>query len=116
MKNPKVQGRKESTILRELTLILTRETENKTLQSVSISEVRLTNDNEKARIFYTFINFQGQNLTEQNVAAALEDNKKKIRMQLAHKLNMRSVPELEFVYDKSLDNANKIEQILSEVK
>jgi len=116
MKNPKIQGRKESLILRELTLILTKEIDNQVLKSVSISEVRLTNDNDTAKVFYTFLQFSNQNLTQENVQHALEVSKKRIRMLLAHKLKTRTVPDLEFIYDTSLDNANKIENILKKIK
>jgi ribosome-binding factor A len=116
MKNPKIQGRKESLILRELTLILTKELDNEILKSVSISEVRLINDNELARVYYTFLKFSHQNLNQAKVSETLENSKKRIRMLLAQKLQTRSVPDLEFVYDTSLDHANRIEAILKEVK
>ncbi|PPE05500.1 30S ribosome-binding factor RbfA [Williamsoniiplasma lucivorax] len=110
----KISARKESTILRELTLILTREFQNKCLNAISISEVRLSKDNENAKIFYSFIAFD-PSINEASVAEELAINHKKIRHLLAGKIQVRAVPELQFVYDTSLANANHIEEILKKV-
>jgi ribosome-binding factor A len=110
----KILARKESLILRELTLILTRELQNPTLNAISINEVRLSRDNSSAKIFYSFLSFN-EEINKETVAAALTENYKKIRMMLAHKIELRTVPELVFAYDVSLQNANHIEDILKEV-
>lgn len=115
MANQKVQARKESLILRELTLILNREMDNEILKAVSISEVRLTNDSELAKVYYTFLAFNPE-INQESVAEQLELNHKKIRMNLARKIQVRVVPDLQFIYDTSLDNANKIEKILKDLK
>ncbi|ATG97454.1 30S ribosome-binding factor RbfA [Mesoplasma lactucae] len=116
MKNPKIQGRKESLIARELTIIITQKLEDPILKSVSISEVRLVHDNEVAKVYYSFIKFSGQDINREVVARHLEENEKKIRMMLASKVDMRRVPELEFIFDESLENANRINEILNETK
>ncbi|AVP49068.1 30S ribosome-binding factor RbfA [Williamsoniiplasma luminosum] len=110
----KISARKESTILRELTLILTREFSNQFLNSISIHEVRLTRDNEIAKIFYSFLAFD-PSIDKESVAEELEIHHKQIRKILAGKLQMKFIPELNFVYDTSLDNANHIEEILKKV-
>jgi len=114
MKNPKVQGRKESIISRELTLILIKEIDDVILKAVSISEVRLINDNELAKIYYSFIAFSNQTINQNIVQTHLEEKKNLIRKLLARKLEMRKVPDLTFVYDDSLDRANRIDQILAD--
>lgn len=116
MGNNKVSARKESLILRELTLILTHQFQNPALNAISISEVRLTHDQELAKVYFSFIAFSNSNLTLQKVENELELHHKKIRKFLAAKVQMRAVPELEFIYDTSLDNANHIEQILKDLK
>lgn len=111
MANSKVSARKESQILRELTLILNRDFQNDYLNAITISEVRLSRDNSTAKVFYSFIPY-GESFTPRHVEHALNDAHKTIRMHLASKLKMRSVPDLLFVYDTSLQNANRIEEIL----
>lgn len=113
--NHKMIARKEERILRELTLILNREFENPHLNAVTISEVRLSRDNSQAKVYFSFIPFQN-NLTRTKVEHALRDNQKTIRMLLASRLEMRSVPELIFEYDTVLQKANRIEAILKNSK
>ncbi|PPE06289.1 30S ribosome-binding factor RbfA [Mesoplasma corruscae] len=114
MANNKIKGRKESTILRELTMILERELKNDVLSAVSIAEVRLTNDSEIAKVFWSFLPIKG--ITKELIQNELDTNIKLIRMKLSKKLDTRTVPELKFEYDTSLENANRIEEILKKVK
>jgi len=106
--------RMQSTILRELNLILQREfLDSEYIKSLTIREVRLTNDMSQARIFYSILNIKA-NLAD--VVAEIKDNLKEIRMLLASRIDIKNVPELNFEYDKSLDNANKIDEILKKIK
>ncbi|WP_031543174.1 30S ribosome-binding factor RbfA [Mesoplasma photuris] len=114
MANNKIQARKESLILRELTLILNRQMEDELLKAISISEVRLTNDSELAKVYFSFIAFN-EDITLDAIEDQLELRHGKIRKLLASKIQMRAVPELQFIYDTSLDNANRIEEILKKV-
>nr|VZR98102.1 Ribosome-binding factor A [Mycoplasma feriruminatoris] len=115
MANIKTQKKKESLLLRELNLILQREIKSEVLKSVSIVETRLSADNSHVKIFYQFIPIP-EDLTIQTIEEELENKLKEIRMILASKLDWRTVPELTFVYDTSLDRANQIDKILKEEK
>ncbi|ABC01156.1 30S ribosome-binding factor RbfA [Mycoplasma capricolum subsp. capripneumoniae] len=115
MANIKTQKRKESLLLRELNLILQREMKSEVLKSISVVETRLSTDNSHVKIFYQFIPIF-EDLTIQTIEEELENNLKEIRMILASKLDWRTVPELTFVYDTSLDRVNQIDKILKEDK
>lgn len=95
-------------IHRQLAVILKRETNDARLNKISITEVSASPDLRNARIFYTLLD-----------EADLEDTKKAIakgagflRQCLAEKVALRYVPKLEFVYDKNLQNAEKLASIL----
>ncbi|AHI52741.1 30S ribosome-binding factor RbfA [Spiroplasma culicicola] len=106
--------RAQSTILRELNLILQREfPDSEFVNSISVHEVRLTNDMSQAKVYYSSMDSEA-NLGD--IEEELKEYAKEIRMLLASRVEMRSVPELKFEYDKSLENANKIEEILKEIK
>ena len=106
--------RTQSTILRELNLILQREfPDSEYVKTISIHEVRLSSDMSHAKIFYSFLDI---NADKEEVQEEINDYLKEIRMILASKVEMKSVPELVFEYDKSLENANKIEEILKDIK
>ncbi|ASP28095.1 ribosome-binding factor A [Spiroplasma corruscae] len=106
--------RTQSIILRELTLILQREFHDSDyIKFLSIHEVRLSNDMSHAKIYYSYLNPE---FDLEDVKSEIKDYLKEIRMLLANKVEMRSVPELSFEYDNSLDNANKIDKILKDIK
>ena len=47
----------------------------------------------------------------------LDDNKVKLRMELAKKIkNTRKIPDLIFKYDEALAYGNRIDKLLSEIK
>ena len=99
--------RLESNALRELSMILRQDAKNKHLSSVTVTEVRITNDLSYMTVFYTF--YQGK---EENYQKALEDCKGYLRSQLAKKLKARKMPELIFKRDTSLDYGNHINDLL----
>ncbi len=99
--------RLESNALRELSIILRQDAKNKHLSSVTVTEVRITNDLSYMTVFYTF--YQGK---EENYQKALEDCKGYLRSQLAKKLKARKMPELIFKRDTSLDYGNHINDLL----
>ena len=76
--------------------------------------MRLINDNEVAKVYYSFIAFSNQTINQEIVQTHLEEKKPLIRKLLARKLTMRKVPDLSFVYDDSLDRANRMDQILAD--
>jgi ribosome-binding factor A len=106
--------RTQSTILRELNMILQKEFPESTyLKTFTIHEVRLTNDMSHARVFYSSFD---ANATVPDMKAEITENLKQIRMMLASRVEMRAVPELSFEHDTSLETANRIEEILKDIK
>ncbi|AHI53974.1 ribosome-binding factor A [Spiroplasma sabaudiense Ar-1343] len=106
--------RLNSSILRELSLIFQKEFhDNEVIRSLSVKEVRLTNDLSHAKVFYSHLM---DSISKDEVIKEVQMNAKEIRHQLAGKIEVKFVPELEFIYDESLNNANKIEEILKNIK
>ena len=97
----------ESAIAREISRILLEEVQNKALKNVSITNVTVDEDLTFAKIYF---------MTRNDDTKELEDELNKasgfIRKNLAHSLDLRSTPELKFVYDKSIDYTKKIEDII----
>ena len=78
------------------------------LPSVSVSDVEVTRDLAHAKIFVTALD----PATAKDAVAALKELAKEIRFQLGKRMKIRSLPELHFVYDASLDKGERIEQLL----
>lgn len=97
-------------IAREISIILNEEARNEVLKNVSITDVTVDSDLTFAKVYF-MTRLDDTEMVERklNEAAGF------IRKELAHSLNLRSTPELRFVYDKSLDYANKIDEIIDEI-
>lgn len=103
--------RLESNALRELSIILSRDTRNDLLHKVTITEVRITRDLSYATVFYTCLN----DSEKEKTFAALEESKGYLRKSLAQKLTCRKMPELIFKYDEALAYGNHINEVLSKL-
>ena len=100
----------ESNIAREISRIILEEIQNETIKNVSITNVTVDEDLTFAKVYF---------MTRESNTKCIEDELNKassfIRKNLAHSLDMRSTPELRFVYDKSMDYTRKIESIIDKL-
>jgi ribosome-binding factor A len=81
------------------------------LPSLSVSDVEVARDLAHAKVFVTA-------LDPDTAAQAMKDLRelaKEIRFQLARKLTLRSVPELHFHYDDSVDRGERIDSLLRDL-
>jgi ribosome-binding factor A len=92
--------------------ILAREVHDRGVGFVTITRVSLTSDLQIARIYYTTM-ATGDARTE--TARALERAKPFVRRQLAGRLGLRRVPELEFRFDQSIEQHARIEQLIHDI-
>lgn len=76
---------------------------------VTIPEVRITPDLRMARAFVMPLG--GKDTTD--VLEALRRHKKFIRSEVAHALNLKFAPDLEFCVDETFDEASRINALLS---
>ncbi|WP_338966534.1 MULTISPECIES: 30S ribosome-binding factor RbfA [unclassified Spiroplasma] len=102
----------QSLIARDLTLIMQREIRDEILNTLSINAVKLSNDLGHAKVYYSSL----LSKPELELTNVVQEYKNEIRSKLAHKLEIYCCPDLEFIYDHSLDNANNIETILQKLK
>ena len=81
---------------------------------VTISGVRVTPDLYTARIYVSIYNHKNPETVLEN----LDKNNKHIRGLLGNKIRnkVRSIPQLEFFKDDTLDDVQNLERIFSEIK
>lgn len=77
---------------------------------VTVPEVRMSPDLKLATVF--IMPLGGRD--EKPVLAALDRNKKMIRTELAHRVNLKFAPEVRFRLDESFDEAARIDRLLHE--
>lgn len=78
------------------------------LPQVSVSDVEITRDLAYATVWFTAL----RNADAQPAEAMLKDMARELRMQLARRLRLRFTPELRFRYDPSMEQGERIEELL----
>ena len=115
---PTVTGmhRKErvAEVLREeIAQIVGYELEDPRLMMVTVTEVRLADNQRAARVFVTVAG----NEEEHRLAfAALRRAAPYVRKQLGLALNLPRTPELHFVRDKVEENGERVDQLLEQIE
>jgi ribosome-binding factor A len=97
----------------ELALLIAREVHDPGVGFLTLTRVRVTPDLQLARVFYTSL---GDERAQRETARALRRAAPFLRRQLGQRIRLRRVPELEFLYDESIAQNDRIEQILQDLK
>jgi len=80
---------------------------------VTITKVKVSPDLKIASVYYTVLGDEEQ---KEKTRTALRRSAPFIKKELKPHLRMRWLPELRFFYDETLDEADKIERLLKEIK
>ena len=100
-----------SQMLKEISYVLASEVKDEDIRFVTVTDVKVTNDLSFAKVYVTV-------LKEDKIAEtmkALKNASGFIRKELAERLEIRHIPELEFVYDESIAYGKKIENIIENI-
>jgi ribosome-binding factor A len=95
-----------------LSELLRRDISDPRLQMATITDVKLTKDLRRARIFFTSAG--GKDLSEQT-AQGFRSAAGFIKRHLGPRLGLRYMPELEFFYDDSFDHGAHIDRLLKSI-
>ncbi len=82
--------------------------------AVTITAAKVTKDLRQARIYFTVLGGASEN--KDSVLAGLKSALGFIRARIGKQLKLRFVPAIEFFYDDSVDEAERIEKLLRQVK
>lgn len=93
---------------REIADLLMFEVKDPRIGMVTITAVEVTGDMAHAKIFYTAAK-QSDSLQQ-----GLEKSAGFLRTQLGRRMLLRTVPQLHFVYDASIDNGMKMSRLIDE--
>ena len=83
------------------------------LQGLTITRVVVTKDVGTARIYYD--TGADREKKREAVQEALDRARGFVRRQLASRLNLKSVPEIQFFYDETGEEVSRIEGLLSKI-
>ena len=92
---------------------LQRELHDPRLRGVTITEVRVTGDQQIARIYWTLLADPNKARGERKRAEqALRQSAGRLRSHVGHKAGLRLTPQLEFIYDELPTQAHEIDDVL----
>jgi ribosome-binding factor A len=103
-----------SSLKRELAELLLFESRNPLFKELVITRVEVSKDLRVARVFYTY--YVHRDIDRRKTDAQLEKAAPYFARQLRGRFTMKHFPELRFTYDTELEQAERIEDILKEIK
>lgn len=98
-----------SNIVKEISYILANEVKDKEIRFVTVTDCKLASDLSYAKIYITTMGNVQETLKSLNKASGF------IRRELSERVDIRHTPELTFVFDESIENGQKIEEILEKI-
>lgn len=111
MKSTKRPSQIAEVIQHDLVLLLARSAHDPRLKALSITGVDVSPDLKLARVYFTLLDKTNE-LPE--VTKSLKKASGFFRAHLAKELQLRYMPRLDFIYDKTLDSAERINQLLAD--
>ncbi len=100
-----------SDMARVISEIIFSEAQDELLKSITITGCKVSRDLSYAKVYFTSLSDLDKKTLEKEVNEASTF----IRGFVAEKLDLRHTPEITFVYDESIEYANKIENIIKEI-
>lgn len=100
-------------MLRDISGLLEQDLAEMTSGMTTFTSVRLTKDLRVARVYYSYLGDEGG---RRFVEGYFQREKKRIRSEIGKNLKIRHIPELEFVYDVSIKQGARIEELLNQIK
>ena len=100
-----------SSLVEQISYIIAHDVKNPDINFVTITGAKVTSDLSLAKIYFTVLD---QSKIKETLSA-LKDASGYIRHELRERIEIRQIPELEFVYDESIEYGNKIEKIIDKL-
>lgn len=98
-------------IQRELSEIIRLEIKDPRVGLVTITDVEVTQDNAHAKVFFTVL---GEPVQQETASRALNHAAGFLRSALAQRLKLRTVPQLHFNYDVSIERGMRLSKLIDE--
>jgi len=107
--------RVEKALREELATMLAHEVKDPGAAGAIVTRVELTNDLRSAKVHVRVLEGGDDPARRTSVVAALGRASGMLRREVTQRLQLRSAPELRFVYDDGQDNTTRVEQLLAEI-
>ena len=98
-------------MVREISYILANEVKDQHIKFVTITDCKVTNDLSFAKVYFTLLDDDKKIETLKSLKQASGF----IRSKLCERIDIRHMPELEFIYDESIAYGKLIEDKIKEI-
>ena len=98
-------------LIEQISYIIANEVKHKDINFVTITDVKVSNDLGYAKVYFTVLDESKKEIT----LKALKEASGFIRHELRDRVDIRQIPELTFIYDESINEAQKIENIIDKL-
>lgn len=98
-------------LIEQISYIVSNKVKNKDINFVTITDVKVSSDLDFAKVYFTVLDDSKIDST----LKALKEASGFIRHELRDRIEIRQIPELTFVYDESINEAKKIEDIIEKI-
>jgi len=78
---------------------------------VTVPEVRVSDDLKHAEIYCSIMGAEDESVVQREIKKAAP----RIRKEAAKKVRIRQIPEFRFVWDDTMERADRIEQLLNQI-
>jgi ribosome-binding factor A len=93
--------------------MLRRDVKDPRLGMVTISDVEVTRDLSVAKVYVSFL---GQQQTVSEALKLLSGRIPVLRHELGRRMRMRTIPEVRFVHDDSIERGMQMDAVLDQIK
>ncbi len=100
-----------SQIHRELAQLVRDELSDPRLGMITIQAVKVVRDFSHAKVYFTFI---GGDMDVAETTKVLKETAPFFRHELGHRLNIRTLPQLHFVYDESIEKGAHLSALIDQ--
>lgn len=98
-------------IQRELADLIHNELKDPRIGMITLTGVEVSHDYSHAKVFYTTLHSEADNFL---TARGLEHAAGFLRSQLSHRLKLRIIPQLHFIYDESVERGVRLSQLIDQ--
>ena len=110
--NFKRSDRVADVIMAEISDIIFKKVKDPRIKMVTITAVKVSDDLRNAKIFFVEM---GKDECSDEISISLTKATNFVRRELGKRLQLRFVPEISFVHDKSFGYGSRIDKILADI-
>lgn len=99
-------------IQKEINAILQKQIKNPQLGFVTITEVKVTDDLQHAKVYFTVYGSEQERITTEKLLKKMTPF---VRYHIGQRIRLRYTPEIVFQYDETIKRAARIDELINKI-